>query len=214
LLVVSPGRGAGTETVGTLGSAEIDQRAEVVAVRMMGRTDTSRGPLDAEDGDSDVFAEAFSPPPRLVIVGATPIGEALCAFASAVGFDVIVVDPREAFARPERFPGAADVIVEWPDSAFEQIGVDPFSSVVLLTHDGKLDHPALAAALDAGCRYIGLLGGRRTQRQRREALAAAGYGDPAIAEIRGPVGLDIGAKSPSQIAVSILAELIAEGRAP
>ncbi|MFV1985727.1 MAG: XdhC family protein [Gemmatimonadota bacterium] len=217
LLVTATGAGhaAGlTETAGSLGPGDIDRRACHAALDMIGRTGATRLRLREDDPESEVFAETFAPPPRLVIVGATPIGEALSRFASIVGFDVIVVDPREAFAREERFPDATRLIVDWPDTAFERLGIDRFTNIVLLTHDAKLDDPALAAALDAGCEYVGLLGGRRTQRQRREALAIAGYGEESIARVRGPVGLDIGAASPSQIAVSILAELIAEGRAP
>ncbi len=217
LLVTATGAGhaAGfTETLGGLGSEDLDQCARHVAVETMGRTGAVRLRLREDDPETDVFAETFAPPPRLVIVGATPIAEALSRFASTVGFDVIVVDPREAFAREERFPDAVRVMVDWPDTAFGRIGIDRFTNVVLLTHDAKLDDPALVAALDAGCRYVGLLGGRRTQRQRREALASAGVEEESIARIKGPVGLDIGASSPAQIAVSILAELISEGRAP
>jgi xanthine dehydrogenase accessory factor len=199
---------------GSLGDDRLDAAALRAALDEMTRSDAGRLLLLEDDPASEAFAETFAPPPRLVVVGATPIAEALCGFAAAVGFEVTVVDPRAAFARAERFPAAHGVVVEWPDAAFEQIGLDRFASVVVLTHDGKLDDPALAAALDAGCGYIGLLGGRRTQKLRRDALAAAGYDRHRIDQVKGPVGLDIGARSPVQIAVSILAELIAEGRAP
>lgn len=199
---------------GSLGDDRLDAAAFRAALDGMGRADAGRLLLLEDDPASEVFAETFAPPPRLVVVGATPIAEALCGFAAEAGFEVTVVDPREAFARAERFPAAYCVVVEWPDVAFEQVRLDRFASVVVLTHDEKLDDPALAAALDAGCGYIGLLGGRRTQKLRREALAAAGYDRHHIDQVKGPVGLDIGARSPVQIAVSILAELIAEGRAP
>ncbi|MDH3732746.1 MAG: XdhC family protein [Gemmatimonadota bacterium] len=200
--------------IGSLGPGPIDELARHTALEIIGRTGTHRLNLDEDDPDTQVFAETFAPPPRLAIVGATPIAEALCAFAARVGFDVTIVDPREAFARPERFPDAAQLIVEWPDTAFERLGLDRFASVVVLTHDAKLDEPALEAALGAGCGYVGLLGGRRTQLKRREALVAAGFDGEDLDRIKGPIGLDIGARSPSQIAVSVIAELIAEDRAP
>lgn len=216
LLVVDAAGEADSDSLvaGSLGSDDLDRRARDAAIEMMGSTGTARLRLDEDDPESDVFAETFAPPPRLAIVGATPIAEALCRFASTVGFDVVVIDPREAFARADRFPDSSRLLIAWPEPAFERLGIDRFTNVVVLTHDAKLDDPSLAAALDAGCPYIGLLGGRRTQRQRREALSKAGYDDGEIARIKGPVGLDIGASSPSQIAISILAELIAEGRAP
>ena len=217
ILVTATGRGHAegvARVVGSLGPGGVDARARLVAFEVMGRTESHRLRLDEREPDTEVFAESFAPPPRLAIVGATPIAEALCEFAARVGFDVAIVDPRAAFARSERFPDADELLVEWPDVAFDRLGLDPFSSVVVLTHDAKLDEPALAAALRAGCGYVGLLGGGRTQRRRREALAAAGFGPEDLERIRGPVGLDIGARSPSQIAVSIIAQLISEGRAP
>ena len=203
----------GDDLTGTLGSDALDRIALETALALAGRTDARRLRLVEGDADSDVFIETFAPPPRLVIVGATPIAEALCSFAAACGFDVTVVDPRSAFARLERFPDAAAVIREWPDEAIARLA-DRHTNVVVLAHDAKLDGPALDAALDAGCAYIGLLGGRRTQALRRDSLRESGWPADEVDRVRGPVGLDIGARSPQQIAVSILAELIAEGRAP
>lgn len=204
----------GAVTAGTLGSEDLDRRARALAVEVMGRTQATRVLLDESDPETEVFAETFAPPPRLAIVGATPVAEALCSFAARCGFEVTIIDPRSTFARSERFPDAKELRVEWPDQALEGMVIDRFTSVVVLTHDAKLDEPALSRALEAGCAYVGLLGGRRTQRLRREALTAAGHDPAAVAELKGPVGLDIGARAPAQIAVSILAELIAEGRAP
>jgi len=203
----------GEETAGTLGSEALDLAAREAAAALGGRTDACRVRLVEGDEDTDAFIETFAPPPRLLIVGATPIAEALCGFAATCGFAVSIVDPRAAFARKERFPAASGVLLEWPDEAIARVA-DRHTSVVVLTHDAKLDLPALEAALDAGCAYIGLLGGGRTQRQRREALSSAGRPAADVDRVKGPVGLDIGARSPQQIAVSILAELIAEGRAP
>ena len=199
---------------GTLGDDRLDAPAAEAAGRALGTTGSGRAHLVEGDPSSEVFVESFAPPPRLVIVGATPIAEALCVFASKCGFDVYVVDPRGSFARPDRFPDARGLIERWPDEALEALRVDRHTRVVVLTHDAKLDVPALGSALAAGCSFVGLLGGRRTQAARREALREAGHPSGAIGAIRGPVGLGIGASTPSEIAVSILAELIAHERAP
>lgn len=201
-------------SLGTLGSAELDRVARSRVDEWLGRSDARVVDLLRDDPDSRVFVESFVPPPRLIIVGATPIGHALCGMAHRTGFDVVVVDPRGAFLRPERFPDAAALDSRWPDEAMAALDLDPRTSVVILTHDEKLDEPALEAALASRCGYVGLLGGRRTQRQRRKALLARGVDAAACDRIHGPVGLRIGARSPEQIAVSILAQLIALERAP
>ena len=201
-------------SLGTLGSPELDRAARSRVDDWLGRTDARAVELVQDDPDSLVFVESFVPPPRLVIVGATPIGHALCAMAHRTGFEVVVVDPREAFLRPERFPDAASLDPRWPDEAMAALDLDPRTSIVILTHDEKLDEPALEMALASRCGYIGLLGGRRTQEQRRAALLARGLDEAACDRIHGPVGLRIGARSPEQIAVSILAQLVALERAP
>lgn len=200
--------------VGSLGDPSADARASALAEPLLGRSATAREAWEEPGSGGELFAESFAPPPRLAIVGATPVAEALCAFAARDGFEVVVIDPRAAFASPDRFPDAHAVLEAWPDEGLEEIEADRFTSVVVLTHDAKLDEPALARALEAGCGYVGLLGGRRTQTARRDALRERGLMDADLDRIHGPVGLDIGARSPTQIAVSILAELIAEGRAP
>ena len=202
------------ESIGTLGSVAFDDLARERADDLLGRADASVIELLANDPESAVFAESFVPPPRLVIVGATPIGRTLCAMAAQTGFEVIVIDPREAFARPERFPDASALVTLWPDDALDELELDPRTSVVVLTHDEKLDEPALETSLRSPCGYVGLLGGGRTQRQRRQTLSARGVGDEMFDRIHGPIGLDIGARTPEQIAVSILAQLISLGRAP
>ncbi len=200
--------------VGSLGSERLDRRARALAPDRMVRSDAAALELIEGDPASAVFVESIVPPPRLAIVGATPIAEALCAMAARTGFEVIVVDPREAFAKAERFPDAAAVVCRWPDEALEEMGLDARTSVAVLAHDAKLDEPALASALAGGAGYVGLLGGRRTQEQRREALRVRGTAEADRERVFGPIGLDIGARSPEQIAVSILAQLIALGRAP
>lgn len=164
-----------------------------------------------ETGHERIFLTVEVPAPRLVITGAVHVSQALAPMASAAGFDVIVVDPRTAFATPERFPGT-DLRAEWPDVALPKIGLDPFTAMAALTHDPKIDDPALADALAAGCFYVGALGSRKTHGARLERLAGQGVSREALATIHAPIGLDIGAASPAEIAVSILAEVIAELR--
>jgi xanthine dehydrogenase accessory factor len=158
---------------------------------------------------SRVFAEVFGPPPRLVVVGAVDTGEALCAAAKAVGWHTICVDARSLYATPERVPSADEILVEWPEAAFARIAPDRDTAVIVLTHDDKFDIPALAAALRSEAFYVGALGSRRAQAKRRERLLEAGLGDAELERLRGPAGLDIGAESPAETAVSIIAEALA-----
>lgn len=160
-----------------------------------------------------LFLTVFVPPPRLVITGAVHISQALAPMARLVGYDVTIVDPRTAFASPERFPDVT-VIAEWPDVALPPLGIDHYTAFVALTHDPKIDEPALLHALACDCFYIGALGSRKTHARRIGRLRALGVGDAGIARIHGPVGLAIGAVSPPEIAVSILAEITARLRLP
>lgn len=164
-----------------------------------------------EVGNERIFLTAQVPAPRLVITGAVHISQALAPMATTAGFDVIIVDPRTAFATPERFPDV-DLRAEWPDVALAQIGLDPFTALAALTHDPKIDDPALAGALAAGCFYVGALGSRKTHAARLERLAAQGLPRETLARIHSPIGLDIGSVSPAEIAVAILAEVIADLR--
>jgi xanthine dehydrogenase accessory factor len=156
--------------------------------------------------EGDVFVAIHNPPLRLIVVGAVHVAQALVPMARIAGYDPVIVDPRAAFGSEVRFPGER-MVADWPDEALEQIGVDTRTAVVLLTHDPKLDDPALHIALRSECFYIGALGSKRTHAGRVERLAEAGFGPEAIARIHGPVGLDIGASSPPEIALSILAEM-------
>lgn len=160
-----------------------------------------------------VFLRVFNPPVRLVIVGAVQIAQALAPMAQLAGYDVLVVDPRRAFATAERFPGIP-LVGEWPDVALDRAGLDRRSAVVTLTHDPKLDDPALVAALRSEAFYVGCLGSQRTQAGRRERLAAMGFAQRDLVRLHGPVGLPIGAVSPGEIAVSILSELVGALRGP
>jgi xanthine dehydrogenase accessory factor len=148
------------------------------------------------------------PPPRLVVTGAVHISQALAPIAALLGYDVVIVDPRTAFATPERFPDVK-VIAEWPDVALPPLGVDRYTAFVALTHDPKIDDPALLHAFSRDCFYIGALGSRKTHARRIERLKGQGASEADLARIHAPIGLDIGAVSPPEIAVSILAEVTA-----
>src|SRR5215475_8944967 len=165
-----------------------------------------------EVGGQKVFLNVYVPPQRLIVVGAVHIAQSLAPMAAMLDFDVTVVDPRGAWATTQRFPGVK-VIKDWADEAFQEMGLDANTAVVTLTHDPKLDDPALESALRSDVFYIGALGSRRTHAKRKERLAEVGITDEMFARIHGPVGLNIGAKSPAEIAVSILGQII-EVRAP
>ncbi|MCB9943304.1 MAG: XdhC family protein [Geminicoccaceae bacterium] len=154
------------------------------------------------------FIQVFNPPLRLAIVGAVHISQALAPMARLTGYDVSIIDPRGTFATEERFPGIA-LLDDWPDEAMQELDPDRRTAVVTLTHDPKLDDPALDVALRSEAFYIAALGSRRTHAGRIERLKALGHGEAAIARIHGPAGLDIGAVSPQEIAISVLAEMTA-----
>lgn len=158
------------------------------------------------EADPGLFVRAYVPAPRLLVVGAVHIAQALAPMAAAAGFEVIVIDPRRAFATAERFPGVA-LCGEWPDEAIARLGLDAASALVTLAHDPKLDDPALAAALRSPAFYIGALGSRRSHAKRLERLAQLGLAQ-RCSRIHAPVGLDLGGRAPAEIAVAILAELI------
>jgi xanthine dehydrogenase accessory factor len=160
-----------------------------------------------EIGGQKVFLNVYVPPPRMIIVGAVHIAQSLAPMAAMLEFDVTVVDPRGAWATSQRFPGVK-VIKDWADEAFQEMGLDASTAVVTLTHDPKLDDPALEAALKSDVFYIGALGSKRTHAKRKERLAEVGITDEMFARIHGPVGLNIGARSPAEIAVSILGQII------
>ncbi len=162
----------------------------------------------AEVDGRKLFLTVHVPPVRLVVVGAVHISQAMAPMARLLGLDMTVVDPRTAFATPERFPDVP-LIADWPDVALPPLNVDAYTAFVALTHDPKIDDPGLVHALRAGCFYIGALGSRKTHARRVERLAAAGFAADEIARIHAPVGLDIGAVSPSEIALSVLGEIVA-----
>jgi xanthine dehydrogenase accessory factor len=156
-----------------------------------------------------VFADVFGPPPRLLVYGAVDTAEALCAAAKAVGWHTIVADARGKFATRERIPSADELLVAWPESALAAVQPDHATAIVVLTHDDKFDVPLLVGALSGDAFYVGALGSRRNQERRRALLLEAGVDESALERISGPAGLDIGAQTPAETAVSILAEIMA-----
>ena len=171
---------------------------------------SDRSRVVAIDGE-DWFLHVHAPPPRLLLVGAVHIAQVLAPLAVAAGIAVSVIDPRTSFATAERFPGI-ELVTQWPDDALRALRVDRHSAIVTLTHDPKLDDPALDVALAGPAFYIGALGSRKTQESRRQRLREAGFDSAAIARVRGPVGLAIGAIGAPEIALSILAEIVAVRR--
>jgi xanthine dehydrogenase accessory factor len=156
-----------------------------------------------------VFIEAIPAPRRLFIVGATHTAAALCRMAKGLGFAVTVVDARGVYATRERFPDADELVRGIPGDVLEQAGLDPFTHIVILTHDLKFDIPALAQALRSSARYIGVIGSRVTHKKRRTRLMEEGFGEAELARIRAPIGLDLGARTPEEMALAILAEMVA-----
>lgn len=194
---------------GKKGLKDIDPRigeaARAALLEDKARTiETEQGPL---------FLNVFNPPLRLILVGAVHIAQALVPMAQLAGYEVAVIDPRSAFGSTERFPGVT-LSNEWPDEAMAQMKPDLRTAVVTLTHDPKIDDPALVSALKSDVFYIGALGSKKTHAARLERLTAAGFGPDDFARIHGPVGLSIGAKSPAEIAISILAQTTAALRQP
>ncbi len=159
-------------------------------------------------GDHVVYIESVAPQPHLLIFGAVHIAQELCRIAAGLGFVVTVNDARPTFTTAERFPEAAEVIVGWPDAIADRLSIDGRTYVVLLSHDARFEDPVLPMVLKSNAKYIGAMGSRRTHRIRLERLAEAGYSQEQLARIHGPVGLDIGAEQPGEVAVSILAEMI------
>jgi xanthine dehydrogenase accessory factor len=167
----------------------------------------------AETPQGRVFLTVHVPPPRLVITGAVHISQALAPMAKLAGYDVTIVDPRTAFASSERFPDVK-VIADWPDTALPPLAIDHYTAFVALTHDPKIDDPALTHALARDCFYIGALGSKKTHARRIERLKGQGITDQKLARIHSPIGLPIGAVSPAEIAVAIIGEITARLRLP
>lgn len=159
------------------------------------------------------FLTVQAPPPRIIVTGAVHISQALAPMAKLLDLDVTVIDPRTAFATQERFPEVT-LLAEWPEEALRKVPLDGYTAFVALTHDPKIDDPALQAALRSSCFYIGALGSRKTHGKRLERLAEAGFGEADVKRIHAPIGLDIGAVSPAEIALAILGEIVQALRGP
>jgi len=189
---------------------ESELSAHPLADLLHDRLRQGRSGVVTQEG-KELFLSVQVPPVRMVVIGAVHISQALASMARMLELDVTIVDPRTAFATPERFPNVP-ILVEWPDAALPRLQLDRYTALLALTHDPKIDDPALTAALQAECFYIGALGSKKTHARRVERLTGAGFGEADLARIHAPIGLDIGAVSPAEIAVSILAEVVASLR--
>jgi xanthine dehydrogenase accessory factor len=200
---------------GTLGDPDLDRvvTRDAVAELDAGRSATRHyGPHgEARQDEVEVFIESFAPPPRMIIFGAVDFTAALTRVGKVLGYRVIVCDARPVFATAQRFPMADEVVVDWPDRYLEANGADlgPRDAVCVLTHDHKFDVPAIVSSLTTRVGYLGAMGSRRTQAERVERLKAAGVDDAGLDRLHAPIGLDIGARTPEETAVSICAEIIA-----
>lgn len=213
LLVYESGR-----LSGTLGHASLDERVSADALDMLpdGKVETRTYPLP-DGGHVDVYIESYLPPRRLVIVGAVHTAIPLERIAREdLGYETVVIDAREFFATRERFPDAGELVVAWPDEALAKLTLGPQTDIVMLAHDPKFEDPAMEVALRSRAGYIGAMGSKKTSAERNQRLLAAGFTEEQVGRIHGPVGLDLGGRSPGEVAVSIIAEIIAarHGRDP
>ncbi len=197
------------DSVGSLGNAALDEEIRARAQTLLVTQQNSRVALEAAGEPVEVFVEVHAPPPKLIIVGAVHIAIALVTFGKALGLHTIVVDARSAFATSERFEHADQLLLGWPADLLPELGIDEASYVTVLTHDEKIDVPALAAALASPARYIGALGSRKTHARRRAALLELGLSPEQLERIHSPIGLAISARRPEEIAVAIIAEMVA-----
>jgi xanthine dehydrogenase accessory factor len=199
---------AGEILDGTSGDPAADAELGATAARILddGRSRT------VEVAGRAFFVEAFPVRPRLVVVGAVEVARSLVRYARELGYETVVVDGRAAFATSERFPDVDRIVVAWPDEAFEALDVGPNDAVAILSHDPKFDEPAIVEATRRGCRYVGAVGSRKTQSDRRERLRKAGLTTDEIGRLRGPIGLDLGGRDPAETALAVMAEIVAARR--
>ena len=197
-----------SRSVGTI-AASIDDLVYDRSERLLQTGGTEVITLPWQGQQAEVYLEAFRPSPCLLIVGATHTAISLCRLATEVGFQVTVIDVRSALATPERFPDAKQIVHAWPEEALEKVPLNSYSSLVVLTHDPKFDIPALASGLRSDARYIGAQGSRVTHEGRKRQLRQDGFTEDDLARIRAPIGLDIGSRTPAELALSILAEVLA-----
>lgn len=214
-IVSGPGQGQrllvwpdGT-SLGTLGNPGLDSLTVSHAGRLMREQRSDSVSIEAEGQPGLIFIDVQPPPPKLIVVGAVHIAIPLVTFANVLGFHTIVIDARSAFATAERFGHASRVIARWPADVLPELGVDEATYFVMLTHDAKIDDPALVYACRSPARYIGALGSRRTHAERVRRLLELGLAEQEIARIHAPIGLNIGARRPEEIAVAIIGEIVA-----
>jgi xanthine dehydrogenase accessory factor len=204
---------AGNRTDGTLGNSQLNALVIPDAEHAIwhGEAKTNTYTVESETGPQsfDVFIEGFPPPPTLIIVGAGHIAIPLTTFAKTLNYRVVVIDARAAFATRERFPHADELIVAWPDEVLEKMDLNPSTSIAVLTHDPKFDEPTLKVILSRPVGYVGAIGSRKTGEERNARLRQQGLTDEQIASIHGPIGLNIGATSPEEMALAIMAEIVA-----
>ena len=194
---------------GSLGDAQLDALVAHDAVELLANERSEARSFSVGDVTVDVLIEVYATPPHLIIVGAVHAAIPLSAGAKLLGFRVSVVDPRTTFATAERFPDVDTLVTEWPDDALPQMRLDHSTYIAVLTHDPKFDDPAVRIALAHPVRYIGALGSQRTQERRKATLRETGVAEEDLLRIFGPIGLSIGAKTPAELAISILAEIVA-----
>ncbi len=213
-LLLCPGA-TGEVEVGGLGDVTLDRQVAARARELLATFASERRSYELPEGTADVFIEIHPPRPKLIIVGAVHVAIPLVTFAKTLGLSTVVVDPRTAFATRERFPHADDLDTRWPDEALRDIGVNENTFVALLSHDLKLDLPALEVALARPARYIGALGSKKTHAKRVAALVERGVSAEQIRRIHNPIGLDLGGRRAEEIAVAVAAEMVAvsHGRA-
>lgn len=197
--------------IGALGEADSDTVREKITTMVQ-----DGGTTQFEDDGNRLFIETHTPPPHLVIIGGVHIAIPLITFAKELGFQTTVIDAREQFLTPERFSHADRLIDAWPDEGLAQLNLHPGVAAVCLAHDPKFEDPAITSLLASNVGYIGAMGSRKTSAERRERLKLEGFSDEQLDRIYGPVGINIGAKSPAEIALSILAEIVAvrRGKSP
>ncbi len=203
------GNGVGTKVLVLESGEQVGEGLDEAVAQFDELIRRGRNQLLALEDGSKVFAEWYGPPPRIFIYGAVDTAEAMCRGAKLLGWHTIVADARGKFATPARIPSADELIVKWPQEALQQVQPDHQTAIVVLTHDDKFDEPALIGALETEAFYIGALGSRRNQERRRERLLEAGVEEAALERIKGPCGLDIGADTQEETALSILAEILA-----
>lgn len=213
-IVRGPGTGrklavVGEDSWGTLGDLALDTSAGEHVTELIAGERSETVTVETPGGEIELFYDVYPAPPTLLIFGAVHAAQSLTTLAKRLGFRVLVSDARAKLATEERFPDADEVKVAWPDEAIAGYRIGRNSYVAILTHDPKFDEPALTGALATNARYIGAVGSRKTNVDRRERLRGAGVGEESLARIRGPIGLDIGASTPDEMAVSIMAEIIA-----